>query len=223
MSAMRRPRGRVLLAGAGVLAAEGRLDLDAPIERYLPNVVRGNGNDGNRITVRQLLQHTSGLPDYLAGSDPATPGSRQLTIDADHLRHVHYEPAELVRIAMEMPPQFDPGARSVYTNTNYILLGMLIQQVTGRSPAAEIVGRILAPLGLHDTYFPDSGYGLGLIRHADACGKEVWGHGGSIPGFGTRTGVAADGTAVVVTVNQLLDDPAAGAAVTKAFDAAFCS
>ncbi|MFD6353043.1 serine hydrolase domain-containing protein [Nocardia tengchongensis] len=283
------------------LVGEGKVELDAPIERYLPGVVRGNGNDGNRVTVRQLLQHTSGLPEYLAGRDPAAPGSGQLTADSDQLRRSHYEPADLVRIAMAMPPQFEPGARSVYTNTNYILLGMLIQQVTGRPAAAEIDSRILAPLGLRDTYFPDSretgirgphprgyheidgrredftdldpswadtagamiatpadlnrfftallagkllpaaqlvemkktvpwdrgepgsGYGLGLIRHASSCGKEVWGHGGSIPGFGTHTGVAADGTAVVVTVNQLLADRDASEVVTKAFDSAFCS
>ncbi|MGW4530204.1 serine hydrolase domain-containing protein [Nocardia sp. NPDC004340] len=283
------------------LVGEGKIELDAPIERYLPGVVRGNGNDGNRVTVRQLLQHTSGLPEYLAGRDPAAPGSGQLTADSDQLRRSHYEPADLVRIAMAMPPQFEPGARSVYTNTNYILLGMLIQQVTGRPAAAEVERRILEPLGLRDTYFPNSretgirgphprgyheidgrredyteldpswadtagamiatpadlnrfftallagkllpaaqlaemkrtvpwdrgepgsGYGLGLIHHASSCGKEVWGHGGSIPGFGTHTGVAADGTAVVVTVNQLLADRAASEVVTKVFDSAFCS
>ncbi|MGW4241018.1 serine hydrolase domain-containing protein [Nocardia sp. NPDC004722] len=286
------------------LAAEGRVELDAPIERYLPGVVHGNGNDGNRVTVRNLLQHTSGLPDYLAGGDPSlTPesGSRQLKADADQIRWGHYEPAQLVDIALSMPPRFDPGARSVYTNTNYILLGMLIQQVTGRSAAGEVSSRILEPLGLRDTYFPDaretgirgshprgyqetdgkrtdftdldpswadtagamvstpadlnrfftallagkllpadrlnemkqtvpwdrgapgSGYGLGLVHHAISCGKDVWGHGGSIPGFGTHTGVAADGTAVVVTVNQLPIDDATHDAVDKVFDAAFCS
>ncbi|MFE3191728.1 serine hydrolase domain-containing protein [Nocardia sp. NPDC059240] len=286
------------------LVGEGRVELDAPIERYLPGVVHGNGNDGNRVTVRQLLQHTSGLPDYLAGGDPSLtpePGSRQLKADAEEIRWGHYEPAQLVDFAMSSPPRFEPGARSVYTNTNYVLLGMLVQQVTGRPVAAEIGSRILTPLGLRDTYFPDSretgirgphargyqetagqrvdftdldpswadaagamiatpsdlnrfftallggkllpaalldqmkqtvpwdrgqpgsGYGLGLIHQAISCGAQVWGHGGSIPGFGTHTGVAADGTAVVLTVNQLPVDKATDEAVVKVFDTAFCS
>ncbi|MFD7844630.1 serine hydrolase domain-containing protein [Nocardia sp. NPDC059764] len=286
------------------LVAEGKVDLDAPIERYLPGVVRGNGNDGDRVTVRQLLQHTSGLPDYLASGDPAVPpdpGSPQLRPDAEKIRWAHYESADLVRIAMSMPPRFEPGARSVYTNTNYILLGMLIEAVTGRPAAAEITARILEPLGLRDTYFPDpgettmrgphprgyqdidgaradftdldpswagtagamvatpadlnrffaavltgkllpaaqvdqmrrtvpfdrgepgAGYGLGLIRQPVSCGKEVWGHGGSIPGFETRNGVAVDGTVVVVVVNQLPADHAAADAVAQVFNAAICS
>ncbi|MEU1206412.1 serine hydrolase domain-containing protein [Nocardia sp. NPDC005825] len=285
------------------LVDAGKLDLDAPIERYLPGVVRGNGNDGHRVTVRQLLQHTSGLPDYLASGSPeqVVAETPQLRPDLTEIRGAHYEPADLVRIAMTMPPRFEPGSRSVYTNTNYILLGMLIEKLTGRPAAAEITGRVLEPLGLRDTYFPDphetglrgphprgyqedgghrvdatdldtswagtagamvatasdlnrfftalldgrllpatqldrmkqtvtfdrgapgSGYGLGLIRHPVSCGKEVWGHGGSIPGFETRTGVAADGTAVVLTVNQLPADEAAAAAVLNVFDAAVCS
>ncbi|WP_199195538.1 serine hydrolase [Nocardia sp. MDA0666] len=286
------------------LVAEGKVDLDAPIERSLPGVVQGNGNDGNRITVRQLLQHTSGLPDYLGGGDPeptAPANTPQLRADADEIRWAHYEPEDLVRIALSMPPRFEPGERSVYTNTNYILLGMLIEKVTGRSAEAEIAGRILEPLGLRDTYFPDahgtgirgphprgyqetgggrtdftdldpswadtagamvatpddlnrfftallagkllpaaqlaemkhtlpwdrgepgSGYGLGLIHQPVSCGRDVWGHGGSIPGFATRNGVASDGTAVVVTVNQLPIATAASDAVSELFDAAVCA
>lgn len=123
------------------LAGDGKVDLEAPIERYLPGVVRGNGNDGNRITVHQLLQHTSGLPDYVAGGDPAltpAPHSLQLKPDAEEIRWAHYEPADLVRIAMSMPPRFEPGARSVYTNTNYVLLGMLIEKIAGRSATTSI-------------------------------------------------------------------------------------
>ncbi|MGW5439981.1 serine hydrolase domain-containing protein [Nocardia asteroides] len=141
------------------LVAEGKVELDAPVERYLPGVVRGNGNDGSRITVRQLLQHTSGLTDYLAGGDPSL---RRDRVPAAATRHRHRPqtalyPADLVAIAMSMPPQFEPGARAVYTNTNYILLGMLIEQVTGRPAATEIGTRILEPLGLRDTYFPAPG------------------------------------------------------------------
>ncbi|GEM32152.1 serine hydrolase [Nocardia neocaledoniensis NBRC 108232] len=137
------------------LVAEGEIDLDAPIERYLPGVVRGNGNDGNRITVRQMLQHTSGVPDYVgSGADITTQSSEQLDPDDEALRWQHFEMADLVRRAMTMPPQFEPGAKSVYTNTNYLLAGLLIERVTGNAAADEIGRRILEPLGLRDTYVP---------------------------------------------------------------------
>ncbi|WP_280221138.1 serine hydrolase domain-containing protein [Nocardia neocaledoniensis] len=137
------------------LVAEGRIDLDAPIERYLPGVVQGNGNDGNRITVRQMLQHTSGVPDYVgSGADITTQSSEQLDPDDEALRWQHFEMTDLVRRAMTMPPQFEPGAKSVYTNTNYLLAGLLIERVTGNAAADEIGRRILEPLGLHDTYVP---------------------------------------------------------------------
>ncbi|WP_067842739.1 serine hydrolase domain-containing protein [Nocardia lijiangensis] len=284
------------------LVAEGKVELDAPVERYLPGVVRGSGNDGNRITVRHLLQHTSGLPDYLAGGDPelrAERGTAQLEIDTEAVRLRRYDPAELVRLAMTMPPRYEPGARAVYTNTNYILLGMLIQQTTGRSAADEITARIIEPLGLRDTWFPaagetgirgphpvgyqeiggtrvdftdldpswadaagamiatgadlnrffrallggrllpaaqldemrrtvpfdrmpEAGYGLGLIHLPNSCGKDVWGHGGSIPGFETRNGVTADGHAVTITVNQLPTSEENAVLVQQAFDTAVC-
>ncbi|MFQ6331620.1 serine hydrolase domain-containing protein [Nocardia sp. CWNU-33] len=282
------------------LVAEGEVELDTPIEQYLPGLVQGNGNDGNRITVRQLLQHTSGIPDYLGrvGGRKAS-GGAQLDPISEAIRWQHFEPADLVRRAMALPPIDERGARAEYTNTNYIILGMLIEKVTGQSPAAEINRRIIEPLGLRATYFPadgetgirgphpsgyhqtggkhidvtatdtswsgaagamvstasevnqffsallagkllpaaqlaemqrtvpfdrepDAGYGLGLIHRPVPCGKEVWGHGGSIPGFEVRTGVAADGTAVVVSANQLPTGREAFAAVEKVFDIAIC-
>lgn len=127
------------------LADERRVDLDAPVERYLPGVVRGGGNDGRRITVRQLLQHTSGLPNVL---DHLTPAD----ILADPLRH--WEARELVDIALRHPPEFEPGKGWSYSNTGYLLAGMIIERVTGRPYGAEIHRRVIAPLGLRDTVVP---------------------------------------------------------------------
>ncbi|WP_167487600.1 serine hydrolase domain-containing protein [Nocardia terpenica] len=138
------------------LVAEGSVDLDAPIDRYLPGVVRGNGNDGTRITVHQLLQHTSGLPDF-APEDPTRKLPQQLDQTSDGSAYRDLTPADLVRIALTMPPQFEPGAQFRYTNTNYVLLDLLIEHVTGYSLAVEIDKRILEPLALHDTYFPAVG------------------------------------------------------------------
>jgi D-alanyl-D-alanine carboxypeptidase len=129
------------------VVAEGRVELDAPIARYLPGVVTGNGNDGNVITVRQMLQHTSGLPDYLNafGGDP------------EQFRHRGADPAELVAIATQHPPLFPPGTKWSYFGTNYIVAGMLVERVTGHSVADEIAARITRPLGLRDTYLPVRG------------------------------------------------------------------
>ncbi|WP_433591582.1 serine hydrolase domain-containing protein [Nocardia sp. CA-145437] len=125
------------------LAGEGSLTLDDTVERWLPDVVRGNGNDGTRITLRQLLQHTSGIHDDLPGY--ATPGEyyRQ--------RYDTYTPAQLIARAMAHAPDFAPGSNWQYSNTGYILLAEIIQRATGRPAHTEIENRIVTPLRLHGT------------------------------------------------------------------------
>ncbi|ANP52558.1 D-alanyl-D-alanine carboxypeptidase [Streptomyces griseochromogenes] len=124
------------------LAAEHRLSLDAPVDRYLPGVVRKNGYDGRRITVRQLLQHTSGLPDYLDAPEWEHP---------EHLRYRHFTPRELVARALDLPR---PRGGWHYATTNYLLAGLIVGEVTGRPPEQEITRRLIRPLGLRDTYWP---------------------------------------------------------------------
>lgn len=138
------------------LVGEGSVELEAPIERYLPGLVHGNGNDGNRITVHQLLQHTSGLADFAPeGGSEKLP--QQLDQTTDGRAYRDFSPADLVRIATSMPPQFEPGAQFRYTNTNYALLAMLIEHVAGRPFAAEISSRIFEPLAMRDSYIPSRG------------------------------------------------------------------
>ncbi|SFW77279.1 serine hydrolase domain-containing protein [Amycolatopsis australiensis] len=130
------------------LAAEEKIDLDAPIERYLPGLLTGNGNDGRKITVRHVLQHTSGLYSYtedLLGTDP------------EAVRHRGAEPGELVAMALRHPPLFAPGSGWSYSNTNYIVAGMLVEKLTGHSAATEITRRITRPLGLRGTSLPGRG------------------------------------------------------------------
>jgi D-alanyl-D-alanine carboxypeptidase len=125
------------------LVAEGRVKLDAPVERYLPGLL-----PDRRITVRQLLQHTSGLYNYtddLPLNDP------------ESLRHRGAEPAELVAMALKHPALFPPGTSWSYSNTNYIVAGMLAERVTGHPLDTEIARRITRPLGLRDTYLPRRG------------------------------------------------------------------
>ncbi|MFE2107004.1 serine hydrolase domain-containing protein [Kitasatospora sp. NPDC059463] len=133
------------------LRAEGRLGLDDPVERWLPGVVRGNGNDGTTITVRQLLGHTSGL--FSFDEDPAM---IQRLASPDFLLHRYdtYRPEDLVRTALAHPPLFPPGTSRAYSNTNYLLAGMIIAEVTGRSYGEEIERRIIRPLGLSATTLP---------------------------------------------------------------------
>ncbi|WP_406510542.1 serine hydrolase domain-containing protein [Streptomyces sp. NBC_00212] len=128
------------------LVGEGRVVLDAPVERYLPGVVRGHGNDGRRMTVRQLLQHTSGIPDYLDYLKPEDVLNDPLA---------HYDTRDLVKLALAHPPAFEPGTDWRYSNTGYLLAGMLIEQVTGHPYGDEIRRRVIEPLSLRQTSVPD--------------------------------------------------------------------
>jgi D-alanyl-D-alanine carboxypeptidase len=123
------------------LAAEGRLSLDDSVQQLLPGAVAGHGYDPARITVRQLLQQTSGIRDYVDAPGFLTPQNLAKT----------HQPQQLVDIALSLGP---PLHGWNYSNANYILLGMIIQKVTGQSPGTEISRRILTPLGLRDTSFP---------------------------------------------------------------------
>lgn len=124
------------------LVDEGRVRLDAPIERYLPGVVTGT-YDGEVITVRQLLQHTSGLIRDVRDAR-ANPGGG-------------YDLAELVRSVMDEPPAFAPGAKQEYSNVGYLVLGLLIERLTGQTARDAITSRVITPLGLTGTTFPPLG------------------------------------------------------------------
>jgi D-alanyl-D-alanine carboxypeptidase len=138
------------------LVEEGRLSLTDTVERWLPGVVDGNGNDGSRITVRNLLQQTSGLANYtdILFEDPAA-----LTPEAYRAQRFTSLPrAEQVALAMTRPPAWLPGAedpagetRWAYSNTNYVLAGMIIEAVTGHSWEQEVHERVIEPLALRHT------------------------------------------------------------------------
>ncbi|WP_235488029.1 serine hydrolase domain-containing protein [Streptomyces roseoverticillatus] len=135
------------------LAAEPEygLSIDDTVDKWLPGVVRGSGNDGRLITLRQLLQHTSGLYDYIKDD-----GFRAKFTGMEFFAH-RYDgatPSELVRIGLAHRPLFAPGAGWSYSNTNYILAGLVIESVTGNTYASEVERRIITPLGLRGTTFP---------------------------------------------------------------------
>jgi D-alanyl-D-alanine carboxypeptidase len=135
------------------LDAERILSLDDSVEDWLPGVVRGNGNDGRNITLRQLLNHTSGIFNYNndAGFLATFTGESFLT----H-RYDGATPEELVRIGLSHAPVFAPGTGWSYSDTNYILAGMVIERATGHSYASQVEQRIIRPLNLHATTVPGS-------------------------------------------------------------------
>lgn len=134
------------------LVAEHRLSLDDTVEHWLPGVVSGHGNDGGRITVRDLLQQTSGIYDYVEDPDVQ---DRMINHFGEN-RFDDTPAARLVAIAMSHPPLFTPGGgRWAYSNTNYLLAAMIAEKASGGQDWRELVEhRVIAPLGLRHTYIP---------------------------------------------------------------------
>ncbi|EEL39734.1 D-stereospecific peptide hydrolase [Bacillus toyonensis] len=125
------------------LVGENRVQLDDSIEKWLPGLIQGNGYDGNQITIRQLLNHTSGIAEYLKSKDADIMNSKKT-----------YTAEEIVKIGLSLPPDFSPGKGWSYSNTGYVILGMLIEKITGNSYAEEIEKRIIEPLDLSNTFLP---------------------------------------------------------------------
>jgi D-alanyl-D-alanine carboxypeptidase len=125
------------------LVGEGKVELDAPVQRYLPGLLP----DGDKITVRMLLQHTSGLYNY-TDALPLDPAGFEA------IRYKHWQPAELVALSTAKPLNFPPGTSWSYSNTNYIVVGLLVEKITGKPYEQAVDKRVLRPLGLRDTTVP---------------------------------------------------------------------
>lgn len=123
------------------LADEGKLGLDDPVAEYVPGVPLGD-----RITLRQLARMQSGLFNYSASPE------FQKAMFADPRRA--FTPRELLSYALAEPNQFPPGERFDYCNTNTILLGLVVQKVSGEPLNSYVHDKILAPLGMSHTSFP---------------------------------------------------------------------
>lgn len=128
------------------LADEGRLSLDDRVTRHLPGALP----EDSAITVRQLLDHTSGLYDYAGAGIPGW------SVKDYRPRETLYDqtPQELLAVGLSKKPYFAPGQGWRYSNTNYVVAALLIEKLTGRPYAEEIGRRILRPLGLRNTSFP---------------------------------------------------------------------
>jgi D-alanyl-D-alanine carboxypeptidase len=127
------------------LVARGQIGLGDTVQKWLPGLVP----NGAHITVRELLNQSSGLADYCA----VPPDS---TLCSPPLRELarRWTPRELVKIGAGAKPTFPPGQGWAYSNTNYVLLGMIVQHATGRSFGAVLRSEILRPLHLDHTGYP---------------------------------------------------------------------
>jgi CubicO group peptidase (beta-lactamase class C family) len=128
----------------------GRVDLDSPVARYLPGLIPDAR--GQRVTVRMLLNHTSGIGDYFLGAFPSLAQGSTESLDAGRFRTI--SPEELVRLGLAVPPTGEPGQKWSYSNTNYIIAGLLLHKVTGVAAESYITRHVIAAAGLRHTSFP---------------------------------------------------------------------
>ncbi|MFI7441887.1 serine hydrolase domain-containing protein [Nonomuraea indica] len=149
---------KTFIAAAVLLEVEkGRIELDAPISRYLPKLVPGER--GKKITVRMLLNHSSGIAEYIGYAFPSLqkfpslPDMSSKSLDDNRFRR--FAPAELIKMGLEAPAVGKPGGLpAVYTNTNYLILGELLEQVTGATAEQYITRNVIKRAGLRHTMFP---------------------------------------------------------------------
>jgi|tagenome__1003787_1003787.scaffolds.fasta_scaffold20893001_2 D-alanyl-D-alanine carboxypeptidase len=174
------------------LAEGGRLSLDARLPAVLPADVTGRFANAEDITVRMLLGHRAGIPDW---DTPAL--DDQVARDQAKVWKV----AEFLDLAAAMPPVFAPGASFSYSNTDYTLLSLVIERITGQSWRHEVARRVLHPLRLTRTHLPRPGQRSIRGHHAHGY-REVDGKLVDVnldPSFAG----AAGGYALVTTVHDL--------------------
>ncbi|WP_173429160.1 MULTISPECIES: serine hydrolase [unclassified Streptomyces] len=130
--------------------AKGRIELDRPVGDYVPDLLPGER--GRKVTVRMLLNHTSGIEDYIADAFPSLRQGTTTSLDDHRFRTIR--PTELIGYGVARPQRFEPGTDWSYSNTNYILLGEILRKVTGQDPERLIAEDVIRRAGLRDTYFP---------------------------------------------------------------------
>ena len=183
------------------LVDEGRVELDEPLSSYLPDAPVGGD-----VTIRALLSHRSGLPNYTDRSDFIRDAVTELSR--------RFTPAEVLTY-IETVPRREPNQSFAYSNTNYILLGQVIEQVDGLDLNTALRERITLPLQLDATRFasgddptpPGSqGYGLGLFAVNFSPGQSGYGHDGMIFGYTATMAIdpATNDMIVIATNNEEL-------------------
>ena len=172
------------------LVGEGKLRLNDNVQRWLPGVVP----NGRNITIRQLLDHTSGLFNYEDDDRAVEPYFKG---DLGH----YWAPIQLVRIAVSHKPYFAPGKGEHYSSTNYLLVGLIVEKATGRSIGTELRDRIFRPLHLKNTFYPTTPAIPGPHFH----GYMVVSTPGAIDVTGVSPSLSGAAGAIVSTVDDVAD------------------
>ena len=147
-----------------ILQLEGdaslKFSIEDPIDKYFPHYKKWHG-----VTIRQLMNMTSGIPDYSENDDFAA--------DFTSNPYRHRTPDELLNFSYNLKTHFEPGTQYNYSNANYVLLGLLIEKLTGNSLAYELQSRFIEPLKLNHTYYSDDRYTKRNLVHCYMFKKEM--------------------------------------------------
>jgi D-alanyl-D-alanine carboxypeptidase len=175
------------------LVEEGLFSLDDPLPAVLPRSIATKFPGSDEITVRMLLNHSSGIPEWIS-----PPVEEEIASDPTKVWDVN----EFLDLAAEQPPYFAPGAGYHYSNTDYNLLGLIIEGATGRSWRDEVSERVIEPLHLENTLLPEPGDvsipGNHAHGYAATSGAVV-----DITAVDPSMAGAAGGGALVTTVSDL--------------------
>jgi D-alanyl-D-alanine carboxypeptidase len=134
-----------------MLYEENKINLDASIKNYLPASIGSKIRKSDRITVRMLLNHTSGIYDYVSSIPYIT----------DQLSNIDkiYDYHEFLEYAYGRDPIFEPGSKYSYSNTNYVLLAVMVNEITGKDHSVMMTERIFQHAGLNHTFYKnEKGY-----------------------------------------------------------------
>jgi D-alanyl-D-alanine carboxypeptidase len=140
------------------LIEDGKLSLNDTLGKYLTDVpAKWSG-----VTIRQLLNQVSGIPNYTEGGKL--------------VQTKNYSHAEILDLVKDVPPAFEPGTKWQYSNTNYFLLGMIIEKVSGKSYPDYMRDRVFKPLGMTSTVVNTSGLKIDNAAFAHKLDAGVWKH-----------------------------------------------
>ncbi|MEV0200006.1 serine hydrolase domain-containing protein [Nonomuraea sp. NPDC050691] len=143
------------------LAAEGKLSLDDTLDRWLPGLFDATAYQSGKITIRQLLNQTSGIYAYTDDEDFFRQG-----VGEEWFKHRYdtHTPEQLVKVALAHPPTNEPGQRFKYSNTNYILAAMIAEKATGKTFEQELDRTVIRPLRLTGTSLPGADPKIGGLH-----------------------------------------------------------
>jgi D-alanyl-D-alanine carboxypeptidase len=175
------------------LVEEGRFSLDDPMTAVLRDSTTSRFPASDQITLRMLLNHTSGIPEWLtdeAAAEIATNPTRVRTVD------------EYLDVAAAQKPYFPPGKGFTYSNTDYNLLGLAVEHATGRPWREEVRERVVGGLNLKDTLLPEPG-DLSIPGNYAHGYMDMGGNLVDMTGIDPSMAGAAGGHALVTTTSDL--------------------